>query len=209
MAVFLHNNKTFTVDVYDKNTDKFIDERITHHKFKYKSRRIKKVAIRYTDVCKPFSQVVWNIFRNEDHSLTLGLFENQKVVGVATFDFKKAKKRKVVVLDGFCVHEKFRGKGISDIFIQIAITLAKTLAKTNNVILYASTMGKKFYQRNGFEKLKGRQFSIWANALYTGMFIARTGKGQGYDNKFYGAMKLNNKKLAKVIHANEKSNYVL
>lgn len=209
MAYFIHNNKVFTVDVYDKNTDEFIDERVTQ-KYKHNSRGVKKVPIRHTNVCKPFSRVVWNIFKNPNHNLTLGLFQNKKVVGVAGFDFKTdGKKLKVVVLDAFCLHEKFRGKGISDLFLQIAIVLAKAMANTNNVLLYASTMGKKFYQRNGFEKLKGRQFAIWADALYLGLSIAKTGRGQGYAAEFYGGMKLNNKKFEKAIRENEKSIHVI
>jgi GNAT superfamily N-acetyltransferase len=201
MAHFMHDNKVFTVDIYDKEFDEFIDERNTQILKFNKRKGIKKVTVRHTNVCKPFDKVVWNIFKPKDLDLTLSLFYDKKAIGVAGFEFLENPflEKKAIVLDAFCIHEKFRGKGIADVFLQIAVTLAKDSAQTNNVLLYSSNMGKKFYERNGFEKLKEKQFSDFAYFLYPDISVAKTGKGQGYDDKFYGAMKLNNKKFEKAI----------
>ena len=191
MTSFIVGNNVYTVDVYDKKLHSFIDERLFR---------------RSTNVCKPYTDAVWNINRMENFSVTLALFHKKKAIGIAAFNLKENKKKKtlrVIVIEAFCLHENYRRKGISDVFLQLAIVLAKKELKTTHVLLYGSIMGKKLYQRNGFQKLTGKAFIRFSDALYEGLEEAKTAVGVGYENAFYGAMKLNNKKFQKALHGSD------
>ena len=65
MTSFIVANEIYTVDVFDRKLHSFIDE---------------KLFRRSTNVCKPYTDAVWNINRMENYHVTLALFHKKNAL---------------------------------------------------------------------------------------------------------------------------------